>query len=167
MHAWELRWTAAANDTNSAVDAGRIAIRELPILRENLRVALVRADSLMRPLLAGATGPAISALAASALSDFADESGVNLSAMQLHADSASASSDLAAVSVRMTGIGDIRGLMSLIQAIETDSAGFVVRELDVTQPEPAAPPNRQEALRFELLVDAIGKLSRRTEVRAK
>ena len=65
---------------------------------------------------------------------------------------------LARVAVRASGIGDIAGVTRLLQDIESGVPLLAVRELSITQPEPAAPDGRAEALRFEVLVEGLARV---------
>jgi len=78
--------------------------------------------------------------------------------MQLHADSAGPGA-LAQVAVRVAATADVYGLLALLRAIEGGNAMFAVRELNVTQPEPAASRNKPEMLRLELMVTAVARIT--------
>ena len=64
----------------------------------------------------------------------------------------------ARVAVRASGIGDIAGVTRLLNDIESGAPLLAVRELSITQPEPAAPDGRAEALRFEMLVEGLARV---------
>jgi hypothetical protein len=57
--------------------------------------------------------------------------------------------------------GDVRGLVSFLRALEGGPTRVVVRSLSVTQPEPAALPDRPESLRIEFEVAALALEGRR------
>ena len=58
----------------------------------------------------------------------------------------------------MTGVTDITGLAGFLRVVESGETPLVVRELSVSQPEPAAGDAKPEALRIEVLVASIGSI---------
>ena len=95
---------------------------------------------------------------AAEVENLADESAVKISAMQLQADSARVGA-LVNVGVRVTAIADVFGLLAFMRAIDGGERMLLVRELVVTQPEPAALPNKAESLRIELTVVALARVA--------
>lgn len=63
--------------------------------------------------------------------------------------------DFARVSVRAYATADVQGLTRWLARIEADPRLLAVRELSVSQPEPAADERTPEALRVELVVEAL------------
>ena len=115
-------------------------------------------------ILRGATIPEAGASLASVVSDYADDRAIRLVSVQIRPDSA-AKGGLARVAVRAVGVGDIAGLTSLLRDIESGTPILAVRELAITQPDPAGPDGRAEALRFELLVEGIASVGARAKAR--
>jgi len=165
LRSWEGGRTAEAQSATQSLAALRGGLRILPQLRDSLRARQARLAALDSSLLIGATPAAIAAELATVLEDLADENALKVTALQLHADTV-ATAGLARVEVRVTGITDITGLAGLLRAIESDATPLVVRDLSVSQPEPAGADARAEALRVDLLVASIGTIgSERRESR--
>ncbi|HVX41704.1 MAG TPA: hypothetical protein VHB25_19240 [Gemmatimonadaceae bacterium] len=135
------------------------AARTLPALRDSLRVRNARLAVLDSSLLHASTAYAAAAALASALDDIADASAVKVGAMQLRADSAQ-SNGMAHVYVRLTGVADVIGLGDLLRA--TDDGQMMLRlvEITVTQADPAAAEAKTEALRIDVLVEGLARLTR-------
>jgi hypothetical protein len=78
--------------------------------------------------------------------------------MQLRADTV-ASAGLARVEVRVTGVTDIAGLARFLHAVEADETPLVVRDVNVSQPEPWGSDSKPETLRIDVLIATIGTLN--------
>lgn len=155
---WERTQVAEASDATARASSARVNVRMLPELRDSLRsrvAQLAVADSAM---LGGASSAAAAADLASLLDQVATGARLKVTAMQLRADSAAAGS-ITRVAVRVSGTTDAAGLAEFLRAVESDDVALVVRELVVAQPEPAAPANRPEALRVEVLVEALARIA--------
>jgi hypothetical protein len=158
LHAWERTRTTEARTAVVQLAELRNGIESLPLMRESLlvrRARLVAIDSL---LPAGVSPSAVAAAIAAILEQSADDNAVKLTTLQLRADT-SARVGLARVSVRLSGVADVTGLAGLLRSIEAGETPLVVRDLSVSQPDPAAPDSRPEALRFDVLVAGIGRIS--------
>ena len=59
------------------------------------------------------------------------------------------------VAVRGEATGDVRGLATFLETLETGPVITGIRELSVDQPEPGAPNEQSEALRINFVVDGI------------
>jgi hypothetical protein len=151
---------AAAIDVLRDASAAERGVHVLPVLAESLRARQERLALLDSVLLHGATLAEAGASLASVVADFADNHSVRIAFVQVRPDS-SAREGLARVAVRASGVGDIAGLMALLQDIESDSPMLAVREMAITQPDPAAPESRAEALHFEVLVEGIASIRAR------
>lgn len=84
----------------------------------------------------------------------ADDAGVKTTSLQVRPDSAFRDR-FARVAVRVTGTGDIHALVAVLDALDEQDTLLSVRELSVTPAEPTAPDTKAEALRFQLLVEAL------------
>jgi hypothetical protein len=135
----------------------RGGLRTLAALRDSLGARKRRLVALDSTLLFGASPSAIAAELASTVEDLADGNAIKITAMQLRADSV-ATSGLARVDVRITGITDISGLAAFLHAVEGDATPLVVRALSVSQPDPTASDAKPEALRVDVLVASIGTI---------
>lgn len=88
---------------------------------------------------------------AAQVSDAAAENGVHLGSLQPHADSAP-NALLVPISVSTSGTGDIRGIEGMLRDLESSAPLVDVRQLTVSQPDPAAPTDRMEMLHVEITV---------------
>jgi hypothetical protein len=106
-------------------------------------------------LIKGASPAAAAAALASSVGDVADENSFKVTSLQLRSDSA-ATAGLARVYVRLTGVADVTGLAGFLRSIEGSATPMAVRDLTVSQPEPAGSDAKPEMLRIDLLVESIG-----------
>lgn len=61
------------------------------------------------------------------------------------------------ISVRVHGTADSRGLLELLALFDASDRTLAIRELTVTQPEPAAEDRAPENLRVEFVVEALAR----------
>jgi hypothetical protein len=155
---WQKDRSSEAAAESQQAAAARIGVRMLPALRDSLRDRQIRLAALDSVLLSGSSASAAVAELASMLENMADAASVKVTAMQLRADSA-ASGLLAQVAVRVNGVADVAGLAAFLRAIEGSETPLIVRELAVTQSEPAAPDGKVEALRVDVLVEGIARIT--------
>jgi len=158
LREWERTQLADAGDVIGRVSSTRIKLRALPSLRDSLarrQHDLAALDSAIFTEASSAAG--VAGLAAK-LDDMASNAGVKIATLQLRADSAPQRA-IARIGVRMTGTTDVAGLSELLRLADTTDTLLVVRELSVSQAEPAAPQTRPEALRIELLVEAMARIA--------
>lgn len=158
VSAWERGRLALAADLASQAAAARAGVRSLTRLRDTLRARQRRLAALDSTLLGGASSAAAAADLASVLDDIARASRLKVAAMQLRADSAPPGA-LALVAVRIAGVTDVAGLAAFLRSVETDDTPLAVRELAVSQSEPAAPEGTPEALRVDVLVEGLARIS--------
>jgi len=158
LHAWERTRTADARMAVVQLAELRNGTSSLPLMRESLFVRRARLAAIDSLLPAGASPSAVAAAIAAILEQSADDNAVKLTTLQLRADT-SVLGGLARVSVRLSGVADVTGLAGLLRSIEAGETPLVVRDLSVSQPDPAAPDSRPEALRFDVLVAGIGRIS--------
>lgn len=162
LRAWEHGTVAEATEVVARAAAARTSVRMLPVLRDSLRARRSRLDVIDSTLLSGASAAAAAAQLASLLDHLAMSARLAVTAMQLRADSAAPGS-IVRVAVRVMGTSDVRGLAAFLRAIEGNETPLAVRELNVSQPEPAAPDSKPEALRIDVLVEAVARIDvRRT-----
>lgn len=170
-HAWQR--DAEAGAIELATDAARsdAAIAAYPVLHDSLRVRSARLQALGSAIVAGADPASAAASLATIVSDAAADAGVKLGAVQPRVDSephslganrAPSRQVFTHVSVRGDAIGDIVALTQFLADLEHGPALLAVRELSITQPEPAAPSNRMETLHADF---AVVGLARAADVR--
>ncbi len=156
---WEARERSAATEAAGQLEiARRVAATGGAIRERGARAAseLATSDS---SLLRGASPAEAAGELALRLGRMADEAGAVLGPMSVRADSMFMNG-FAMVGVRLGVMADIEALMDLLQAVEGGDALMAVRELTVTQSDPTAPENRPEALRVEMLVQALVRPAR-------
>lgn len=158
---WLREERVAAAELRASVARIEQAMRAARATRDTLaarRARLAAADS---ALLAAESPAAAGATLAARVADSAAAAGARLGAVQLRADSAAARPRYVQVAVRADLVADIRALTRLLVAIEGDAARLRIAELTVSQPEVAAPATRPEALRVELVVEALARVTGR------
>lgn len=154
--AWQRDQSVASLRANQLLAAASVDPRELRVARDSLarrRARLQAIDSVV-PTVTSAS-EAVARLA-SALEDLADSCSVRVSSLQLRPDSAT-SSGFTEVSARLNGVADVAGIASLLHAIAASEQPLVVTELAVTAPDPMAPADKAEALRFDVLVSGLAR----------
>lgn len=159
LRAWTEDRTGRAQAAAEQLAAVKQGMERLPALRESLVVRRARLAAIDSVLPAESTPSGVAAAVASALEDFADDNAVKLTTLQLRADT-TVRAGRVRVSVRLGGVTDVAGLAGLLRSIEAGETPLIVRDLSVSQPEPAAPDSKPEALRFDMLIAGIGRISR-------
>ena len=154
LRAWQTHVAATAVQLESEVARARTSAQRAQATSDSLIARRKRLRDIGRQLLHGGTPAMAAATLASMVTTAATESNVNIGMVQVHADTAS-SSTFSPVTVHAEGTGDIIGVMSLLKSLETDSTLLWIRDVSISQPEPAAPPERFEALRLELTVQGL------------
>jgi hypothetical protein len=163
LRSWEADQVARAQAAMQELAVLRGGHAVLPALRDSVRARQARLAALDSTVLSGASPSAIGAALASALEDLADDNALKISALQLRPDTA-AIRGLAHVEVRITGVVDVTGLAGMLRDIEGGQTSMLVRDLSVSQPEPAASDAKAETLHVDMLVAAIGSI--KTEPRS-
>jgi len=158
LREWQRTQLANASDVIGRSWSARIKVRTLPSLRDSLAQRQQELTALNSAILTEASPAAAVADLAAMLDDIAGSAGVKIATLQLRADSAPHRA-IARIGVRVTGTTDVAGLAELLRLADTADTLLVVRELSVSQPEPAAPQTRPEALHIELLVEAMARIA--------
>lgn len=161
--AWQRGANARAAELGTRVIQVRRAVASARATQDSLVHRSGRLDALTSRLIAGDTPAAAAATLAALLSDTAEGAAVRVNSLQVRPDSVGRAT-FTRVAVRVDATGDVDGLTQFLLALETDSTVLVVRELSITQPDPAAPSDRAEALRAEVLVEALAVIQRREGV---
>jgi hypothetical protein len=155
--AWQRDRISDAATLTQQTTTSRTNARLLPARRDSLRAREARLAAIDSVMLSGPSASSAAADLAASLEEICDSSRFKVTAMQLRADSA-ATGSLVAVAVRVTGTTDVLGLAAFLHAVEGGDAPLIVREMAVTQPEPAAPAGKVESLRVDILVEAIARV---------
>jgi type II secretion system (T2SS) protein M len=157
LRAWESSRTTAATEARDQLALAETGAGRLREVRDSATARWRRLNALRSPLLSGATPEAAASTLASLLEKLADEEGVDVETVMLRPDSV-VRFDLVRVAVRLTAESDVEGLLGFLFAVETQTEPLAIRELSVTQPEPAALPSKPEALRFEVVVQTLARV---------
>jgi hypothetical protein len=155
IRAWEADRLREAREAATQLAAARVGRRHLSALRDSLAARRARLASIDSTLFSGASTSAVASALASTLEDLSDHNAVKVTSLQIRADSVPRDR-MTRVDVRLSGITDVVGLTGLLQAVEGGTMPLVIRELDVSQPEPTAADSRPEALRIDVLVSGVG-----------
>ena len=155
IRTWDSERVSEAREIAAQLASVRIGRRQASALRDSLAVRRARLASIDSTLGTGTSPSAVAAALASTLEDLSDRNAIKVTALQIRADSV-ARGGMARVEVRLSGITDVSGLAGFLAAVEAGPTPVVVRELDVSQPEPAAADSKPEALRIDVLVSAVG-----------
>ncbi len=165
-HAWQR--DAEAGAIELAADAARseAAIAAYPLLHDSLRLRSARLVSLDSSIVTGTDPASAAASLATMVSDAAADAGVKLGAVQPRVDSephslgashAPPHQVFAHVSVRGDALGDVVALTQFLADLEHGPVLLAVRELSITQPEPAAPSSRMETLHADFTVVGLAR----------
>ncbi|MDB4878328.1 MAG: hypothetical protein JWM41_4774 [Gemmatimonadetes bacterium] len=151
---WESTRRAEAAALADRLATARRSARALPALRDSLRARRSRITLLDSTLISAASSSAAAAALASVVEDLADDAPIRVSALQLRADSVTRAG-LATVTVRVTGVADVIGLAAFLRAVDGGEHHTSVRELAISQPDPAAPDSKPEMLRIDALIETV------------
>jgi len=155
IRTWDAERVREARETATQLASILTGRRQASALRDSLVARRARLASIDSTLGAGTSTSAVAAALASTLEDLSDRNAIKVTALQIRADSV-ARGGMARVEVRLSGITDVTGLAGFLAAVEAGPTPLVVRELDVSQPEPTAADNKPEALRIDVLVSGVG-----------
>jgi hypothetical protein len=147
--------SGAAEQVRAASEADGL-VAHAKAMRDTLAARNARYVALAPALVAGHTPAEASATLASLVSGAASASGVKLGAVQLRpvADTG-ARRAFVRVSVHADVVGDIRGVTTMLASLERGPARLRVRDLTVTQPDPASPGDRVEVLKTDFTVEGL------------
>lgn len=156
-------WLRRARERREAVHEvvreateSELAVRNAPLYERGLRVGEQRYFALAPVLLDGEPMAAAGAALTSAVGDAATASNLQVGALQVHTDSGTVG-EIARISLRGEATGDVTGITHFLSALEGGAPLMTVRELTLTQADPAAPDDRPEALRVEFVVEAVAR----------
>jgi hypothetical protein len=158
LRGWDSARVAAARVSAEQLAEVRGGMRALAELRDSLRARRLRLAAIDSVLPAASSPAGVAAAIATAIEELADDNDVRLTSLQLRADSTIRAGRVR-VGVRVGGVADVAGLAALLRAVEGGEAPLAVRELSVSQPEPAAPDSKPGSLRFDMLVAGVGRIA--------
>lgn len=153
-----LMWTRAAQEDARAatmeLSRAKALMSARRILADSLSARGDRLVSVMPAFLAGTSPEAAGATLAGIISQAAADSRVEMSSMEVRADSLG-TGEVARVSVRAVASGDVSGVMEMLAAIGGGPELLAVRSLRIDQPEPDASPATMERLQVTLVVEGL------------
>ena len=157
LKSWEATQRAeaasAAHERNVA-DAGARSLRAMHDSLASRRSRLAQLDSsIVSAISAAEAGAQLSSFVA----DAAETSGVRVTSLQIRGDTV-ATAGFARVAVRFVAQADVAALAALLRELEDGAILAAVREIVVSQPEPAAPSDRAEVLRIELVAETLARI---------
>ena len=138
----------------------RLTIARAPLTRDSLAARQRRFIALAPLLLRGETPAMGSAVLASLVSTAATAASVRLGPLQVHSDTA-ARGVFSRIGVRAEVTGDVRGVGAFLSILERGPTLVAVRELTISQLEPAAAPDRAEVLHVTVGAEALMLTPRR------
>ncbi len=151
-------WKAQSRDSASALAQEVARVRATlalnRITRDSLAARQRRFVALAPLLVPGETLALGGAMLASQISGAAMAASVRLGPVQVHTDSASRGV-FSRVGARAEITGDVQGVATFLGIIDRGPTLLAVRELTISQPEPAAAPDRAEVLHVALAVDGL------------
>lgn len=153
--AWEHEVRASAAELTAEAERAEASVQLLPQTLDTLEQRQGRLVALAPVLLGGESPAAAAGALASLVSGAAAQSHMELAALRLQVDSAR-TGVFTRIAVRGDATGDIRGVTQLLLTLERGPHLLAVRELSISQPEPAAPAHQPEALRIEFVVEGLG-----------
>jgi len=151
--AWRNAAVARATlQTERAADA-EASMRGLRARVDTVEARQRRLGELAPALLDGTTPAASGASLSAILSGAAARAGVRLNSVQLIPDSVAAGSTFLRVALRADATGDVAGVARMLSLLEGGPELLAIRELSITQPDPAGPGPEQ--LHAELTVEGL------------
>jgi hypothetical protein len=161
LPAWSA-WVGAersdAERLSSDLQRTRARIQNLSVARDTLMARNGRYLALAPSITPGRTAGAAGASLASLVSGMAATAGLRMGALQIRSDTSGTRSEMSVfrtIAVRGDAQGDVRGVARFLAAIEGSATALAIRHLSISQPEPAAPPDRPEGLRIEFVIEGL------------
>jgi hypothetical protein len=148
------KWRADVRATAESVAAERALAERAVSLRadydDSLKVVTDRYMAMHTAVMEDESGADLAAI----LADAADGAGMRLGAVQITADT-TVKNGLIFVSVRADITGDVRGVTTLLQTLESGTPIVRIDKLAISNTDPASPRERPENLRAEITVSGI------------
>jgi hypothetical protein len=151
---WDAEARTSAVELTQEAERARVSVAHRRSTHDSLMARKGRFLALAPLLVAGASSAMGSASLASLISTTAMASNVRLGPLQVSVDTV-ARGVFTRVSARGEITGDVRGLGAFLSTLERGPTLLAVREIAISQLEPAATPERAEALRVTLTVEGL------------
>ena len=159
LRSWERSRIASALEARRQLALAEQGSATLEATRDSAAIRERRLGVLHAAMITASTGEAAAARLAALMEQIANEEGVTVGMVALRPDTA-VRSGMVRVGVRMNAEGDVDGLAGVLFRLESHEMPILVRELIVSQSDPAAPQNRPEVLRFEVYAVTLARLER-------
>lgn len=156
LHATFTRAVAESSLRRQVLERDRWLAASESSLRASAADMVVQLQSLERSAFPGATPAESAASLAMLLETFARRAKVQIGSTNSQADT-SFTSDFQRISVRVFATADAQGVLELLAMIESSDRLLAVRELTLSQPDPAAEDAVPESLRLEFVVEALAR----------
>jgi hypothetical protein len=157
VRAGEVASVSAAAGTRDLVAVAEGGSRSVREVRDSATARQRRLDTFRSAMINGASPDAATGSLATLMEKLANSAGVEVLTVTLRPDTVMRFG-LVRVAARLSAEGDVSGLMGLLVGIETHWMPLAVRELAVSQTDPAAPSTQMERLRFELVVQTLARV---------
>lgn len=154
LQQWQLESRESARALTQELASARATVARARLTHDSLVARQRRFIALAPLLLRGETPATGTAALASVISTAATAASVRLGPVQVRADTTSRGV-FSRVGVRAEITGDVRGVAAFLSILERGPTLIAVRELTISQVEPAAAIDRAEALHVALSVDAL------------
>lgn len=152
--AWDAGARASAAEMAAEAAEAAATVERFPAALDSLEARRGRLVALGAGVLDAGSPASSGAELAALVSGAAARAGVQLGAVQPRADTAAAGT-FVRVGVRADGTGDLPGILRLLALLEGAPERVAVRAVSLTQPAPGGPAEQAEALRLELIVEAL------------
>ena len=139
------------------LDEARQSVSALSAKHDSLVALNGRYLALAPSILTGRNHGLVGAALASVVSGCAAGAGLELGAITIRPDTGRLAV-FGRPSVRGDARGDVAGLTRFLVALERGPLTLALRQLSISQPEPAAPSDRQETLRIEFVIEGVALL---------
>ena len=156
LSTWSARQETRAHLVHDELLRARSSVAQRAAMRDSVAAARARLAKLASELVSGGTGADAASALATVVSGIANDSRLKVATLQLQADTVPIAATISA-SVRLAGTTDITGLANFLRAIETSKTIMAIRELSVSQPDPAAPTTQPEALQVDVVVGTLAR----------
>jgi hypothetical protein len=155
------------------VDSPDATIAAIRILHDSLSKRTARAQALTSMVVGGGDPANAAASLATVISDAAIDAGVKLGAVQPRVDSEPRTlgtrhermpQAYAVISAQGDAIGDVVSLTQFLAELEHGPMLLAVRDLSITQAEPAATSDRMETLRAEFTIVGLARIGAKPDL---
>jgi hypothetical protein len=151
---WQVESRESAAALTQELARARASVTRARATRDSLAARRQRFIALAPLLVRGETPAMGGATLAALIATAATATNVRLGPVQVRADTAGRGV-FSRVGVRADVTGDVRGVGAFLSTLEGGPTLLAVRELTISQLEPAAPPERAEALHVQLAVEGL------------